>query len=86
MAILTKVLTEFGEEKELYLRINSAELSNHGVESTALVRGYLSEQAFKDDLRCMYEDIVTCNVDVSRNVWEQFYSELKNKYSSAVDC
>lgn len=86
MAITTTVTTEFGEEKELYLRINNAEISNHGVKSTALVRGYISKDAFLAGAKFMWEESVVCDIDIGELVWSQFYNALKLNHREVVDC
>ena len=63
MAILQTVETMFGEEKELYIRVNSVEVSNHGVKASALLRGFASN-----------EETIEFDADVSGNLWEQAYS------------
>ena len=47
MAIQATVTTVHGEERSLYLRVNNSEISNHGMTSQALVRGFLSKEAFE---------------------------------------
>lgn len=74
MAILQTVETMFGEEKELYIRVNSVEVSNHGVKASALLRGFASKEAFEDKKHYMYEETIEFDADVSGNLWEQAYS------------
>ncbi|AUR93115.1 hypothetical protein NVP1183O_17 [Vibrio phage 1.183.O._10N.286.48.B7] len=77
MAILATVETQFGEDKELYIRLNNVEASNHGMKATALFRGFISKEAFEDGKNFMYEKEVQFNADVSSNLWEQAYSHIK---------
>lgn len=73
MAILTTLETNHGEERELYVRLNNVEVSNHNVKSRALFRGFLSKQAFDDGKHYVYEKIVSFDADVSSPLWEQAY-------------
>ena len=76
MAIKATVKTIFGEDKELYIRLNSVEASNHGEESSALFRGFASRDAFDSGAKCMYEKLIQFTPDVSLNLWSQAYSAL----------
>jgi hypothetical protein len=86
MAILATVKTIHGEERSLYLRVNNTEVGNHGAMSHALVRGFLSEEAFNTGKHYIHEETVEFLADVSRPLWEQVYDQLKLSYSDAVDC
>ena len=77
MAILVKVLTVYGEERELYIRLNNTEVSNHGVKSTALFRGFLSKDAFDAGSHFMFEKQVEFNANVTGQIWMQAYAVLK---------
>lgn len=79
MALIATIETKFGFDEELYLRVNSIEASNHGVESVALIRGFISEEAFKNGSHYIHEQQVTFNADVSQNLWEQAYLALKEQ-------
>lgn len=85
MAIKAEVMTEYGEERELYIRLNSVSSSNHGIESEALFRGFASKEAFNDGKRYMFEERVMFNADVSLPLWNQAYSVLKEKYPNHDD-
>lgn len=74
MAILATVETNYGEDRELYIRINNVEVSNHGVKASALIRGFASKEAFENKKHYMYEETIEFDADVSGNLWEQAYS------------
>lgn len=87
MAILATVKTMYGEERELYIRLNSLESSNHGVATSALFRGFLNQTAFEDGVHYMWEQSVEFVADVSLPLWEQAYGELKLTLGAeCVDC
>lgn len=86
MAILARVKTIHGEEKELYIRINNVEVSNHGVKATALIRGFVSKDAFDNKMHFLHEEYVEFDSDVSEPLWGQVYSELKLLYVDSIDC
>lgn len=86
MAIKAVVTTSYGEERELYLRLNSIVISNHGVKSTGLVRGYISEEAYRTGMQYIYEIEVDIDIAVNSNAWEQVYAELNKIYIDAIDC
>jgi len=76
MAILTtQFIDTLGEEKEIYVRVNNAQFNNHGAESTALLRGFASEEAFKDrGAGFIWEMNVKFVADVSKPLWDQVYN------------
>ena len=73
MAIKAVVKTIYGKDVELYLRINNIDVSNHGVESIALIRGYISKEAFDSGNHYAYQESINFDADVSSNLWEQAY-------------
>lgn len=77
MAIKAIVNTTYGESRELYIRLNNVEASNHGVASSAIFRGFISQDAFQDGAHYVWEHTVDFIADVSRPIWEQAYLELK---------
>ncbi|ALN97537.1 hypothetical protein [Aeromonas sp. ARM81] len=77
MAVNAMVMTKFGEERELYIRVNNIESSNHGVESNALFRGYISQEAFQGGAHYVWENNVSFIADVTIPLWDQAYGELK---------
>lgn len=77
MAIKATVQTTYGEDRELYIRLNNVEVSNHGVESRALFRGFLSEEAFNSGKQYLWEHTVEFTPEVSKPLWEQAYRALK---------
>jgi len=79
MAILATVTTEHGEERELYIRLNNMNSSNHGVHSKATFRGFASKASFDEGKRYMYEHEIGFMADVSMPLWEQAYYELKKE-------
>lgn len=77
MAIQATVKTQYGEDRDLYIRLNNVEASNHGVMASALFRGFLSQTAFEGGANYMWEQSVEFVADVTKPLWEQAYSELK---------
>lgn len=77
MAVLAKVMTMHGEEKELYVRLNNVEASNHGVKANALFRGFISHEAFDSGFHYVWEREVQFLADVTKPLWEQAYAQLK---------
>lgn len=86
MAILTEIETNTGEVKELYLRVNNIDVSNHGVKALALIRGFISEDAFKGGKCYAHEEEIEVSVDVKTPVWDQVYAKLKEAYPRHKDC
>lgn len=76
MAIVAEVETIHGEKRRLYIRLNNIEASNHGVDSFALFRGFLSEAAFKEGKHFLWEGTIQFQADVSKPLWEQAYEAL----------
>lgn len=76
MAIKATVTTPHGEERELYIRLNNVESSNHGVASHALFRGFLSKEAFESGAHFLWEREVEFRADVSLPLWPQAYAAL----------
>lgn len=74
MAILATLETVYGEDKEMYLRVNNVDASNHEAKTSALIRGFTSAEAFTLGKHYMYEKHVEFNADVSGNLWEQAYT------------
>lgn len=79
MAIKKKVTDILGREIELYIRLNSAEISNHGVTSNFLFRGYESEEAFRSGGRYLWESEMSSVIDVSQEIWDQAYLLVKDE-------
>lgn len=77
MAIKANAETMFGENRDLYIRLNNAEVCNHGVPSVALFRGFASEEAYRGGKPFMWERTVEFTADVNESVWSQAYSALK---------
>lgn len=76
MAIAAIVTTQFGEDREVYIRLNNIEASNHGVPAQALFRGYLSQEAFESGAHYVWEGSVEFASDVSQPLWPQAYAAL----------
>lgn len=76
MAIIAKVTTPFGEDRELYIRLNNVEASNHGAASLALFRGFLSKDAFKAGSHYVWEKWIEFTPEVSQPLWSQAYKAL----------
>ncbi len=87
MAIQATVTTQFGEDREVYIRLNNIEASNHGVPASALFRGFLSREAFEAGAHYVWETQVEFQPDVSQPLWPQAYEELKAQehFTSAED-
>lgn len=86
MGITTKIWTEAGEERECYIRMNSIEANNHGVESTALFRAYISEDAYKKGGKFVGAwEVSFVLKDVSGNIWEQSYEAFKAYMDKKVE-
>jgi len=79
MAVLAIVTTKHGEDRELYVRVNNIEVSNHGVKATALLRGFLSKEAFDNGSHYMHELTIEFDCDVTGNIWEQAYKEAESQ-------
>lgn len=76
MAIQAKIRTQFGEDREVYIRLNNVESSNHGEKSTALFRGFLSQEAFKSGAHYVWDQTVEFDCNVSLPIWPQAYAAL----------
>jgi hypothetical protein len=77
MAIVAKVETRFGEERELYIRLNHFDqLANHGVPARAVFRGYASEEAFQNGAEFMFEQAVEFPADAPSAPWKAAYAAL----------
>jgi hypothetical protein len=77
VAIKTTQEASFGETRELYVRLNNLEVSNHGVSSVALFRGYLSKEAFDAGKPYVFEKEVEFTANVALPLWDQAYAALK---------
>lgn len=84
MALLKRVIDDLGRDVELYIRLNSAEVSNHGVVGHFLFRGYASKEAFLSGGRYMWENCIETHIDVSASVWGQAYAAIRA--DGDVDC
>lgn len=76
MATLQTVQTLYGEARELYIRLNNVEVSNHGVTSWAKFRGFASEEAFQNGGKYLWEEDIEFTADVSEPIWPQAYAAL----------
>ena len=76
MAIKAVVTTPYGEQRELYIRRNNIEASNHGVASHALVRGFISQEAFEAGAHFVWEKEIEFQADVTQPLWQQAYAAL----------
>lgn len=87
MAILATVVTEYGEERNIYIRLNNIEASNHGVPCNVKFRGFLSKEAFDSGKRYLWEKDVEFLADVNLPLWTQAYEALKAEINltDAVD-
>ena len=78
MAIITTVKTSLGEDRELYIRLNNIEASNHGERSSAKFRGFISQEAYQTGANYAWEQDVEFVADVTQPLWEQAYRALKS--------
>lgn len=76
MAITATITTQFGEGREVYIRLNNVEASNHGLPAHALFRGFLSKAAFEAGAHYVWERQVEFAPDVSQSLWPQAYAAL----------
>lgn len=76
MAILENVETSYGENKEIYIRLNNVEVSNHGEHAFAIFRGFFNKEAFLNGKSFIYEKHVKFTPNVSEPMWEQAYKAL----------
>ena len=78
MAIIATVKTSLGEDRELYIRLNNIEASNHGERSAAKFRGFLSQDAYHAGANYAWEQDVEFMADVAQPLWGQAYQALKS--------
>lgn len=84
MALQKRVIDDLGRDVELYVRINSAEVSNHGAPGVFLFRGYASKDAFLGGGRYLWERSLDVPVDVESPIWEQAYDAIRSE--GDIDC
>lgn len=84
MALLKRVIDDLGRDVELYVRLNSASVSNHGVAGNFLFRGYASRDAFLGGGRYLWEMTLDAKTDVGSNIWSQAYDAIRS--DGDVDC
>lgn len=78
MAFTVKLITDFGEERELYVRLNNFDqLANHGVPAIARFRGYVSKEAFEAGARFVWEKTLEIEADAPDAPWKLAYAALK---------
>lgn len=78
MAVIAHLETEFGESRDLYVRLNNFEqLANHGVPAVARFRGYLSEEAFRGGRGFVWEMLVPFDADAPAEPWQLAYAALR---------
>ena len=87
MALLANLETLYGETRQLYVRINNAEVSNHGQPAYILVRGFLSKEAFEAGKHYVWEQQCEFQATVADPLWTQGYAHLKAlpEFNGAVD-
>ena len=87
MALQATVTDAYGEERNLYIRLNNIESSNHGVASSAKFRGFLNQDAFNDKRHYLWEQDIEFIADVSQPLWPQAYEAVKQSvgFTDAVD-
>lgn len=84
MALQKRVIDDLERDVELYVRLNSAEVSNHGVKGHFLFRGYASKDAFTGGEKFLWEQSLEVSVDVSQPIWKQAYDAIRS--DGDVDC
>lgn len=85
MAIKAKVETMYGEDRELYIRLNNSDVSNHGEVSYAKFRGFLSKEKFDEGAHYLWEQDVEFVADVTQPLWGQAYQALKSSLNVDAD-
>lgn len=85
MAIKATVKTNFGEERELYIRLNGIEASNHGVESIAKFRGFIGQDKYQEGANYVWECDIEFMSDVTQPLWGQAYRALKSALNVDAD-
>lgn len=78
MAIKATVETIHGEVRELYIRLNNVEVSNHGAQSVAKFRGFISQEKFASGANFLWERDIEFDADVTQPLWGQAYQALKS--------
>lgn len=88
MALSAKIETSFGEKRAVYVRVNSMIVSNHGLATLVLYRGFLSAESFKGGSSFVWELEAQVDLDVSLPLWDQAYAHLKTlpEFADATDC
>lgn len=84
MSIIATVKTSLGEDRELYIRLNNIEASNHGEMSSAKFRGFISQLAYQAGANYAWEYDAEFMADVAQPLWGQAYQALKSALN--VDC
>lgn len=85
MGIITKIETNTGEVKDLYLRVNNIDVNNHGADSLILIRGFISRDAFLAGKHFAHEESLEAKIDVEHLPWDQAYDVLKEKYPDHIN-
>lgn len=88
MAIQKTIRTQFGEDRECYIRINNIEVSNHGQPAKVLFRGFLCREAYQEGAHYVAEFDKELLLDVAEPLWPQAYAALKAEpeFTGAADC
>ena len=84
MALQKRVIDDLGRDIELYVRLNSAEVSNHGIAGHFLFRGYASKDAFIGGGRFLWEESLEVPIDASLPIWPQAYDAIRSE--GDLDC
>lgn len=84
MALQKRVIDDLGRDVELYVRLNSAEISNHGIAGHFLFRGYASKDAFIGGGRFLWEQSLESFINVSEPIWSQAYDAIRSE--GDIDC
>lgn len=87
MAIKATVTTAYGEDRELYIRLNNLEVSNHGCPAHALFRGFVAQEAYENGAHYVWEKSVVFIADVTQPLWKQAYDQMKLGFDAPIiDC
>lgn len=78
MAVAATMETSFGEQRQLYIRLNNVEgVNNHASPGEARFRGFISRDAFLAGKHFVWERLVPFTPDISQPIWPQAYTALK---------
>jgi hypothetical protein len=76
MGIMHTTMTDYGETRTMYVRLNNLEASNHGMPASALFRGYINKAAYQAGAKYVWEREVSFTPDLSKPLWTEAYNAL----------